>query len=335
MAITKFPLIRYKVLDRCFRATYIKYYIEDLIRECNEALYEMTGEEESVKLRQVREDIAFMRSPEGWNIELAELFDGKRRIYRYEDPTFSIMNLPLSSRLMEDFRSAAEVMSQFEGLPQFEWLQESLSKMSQEARSNSPAVISFQSNPFLKGIHNLAPVYYAAKHHTVLELEYQDFNSENSYRLIFHPWHLKQYNNRWFVLGYNPDSDLPVWNAALDRILSVAETPLPYIPNEHIDWQEYFEDIIGVTKPKEAGVQHIVIHFYGITGKYVESKPLHGSQRTRWINPETLEVRLDLIINLEFGSLILSYADTAKVIEPASFAEAFQSRLQNAIDRYK
>jgi hypothetical protein len=53
---------------------------------------------ESVKLRQVQDDIAFMRSPEGWDIELAELFDGKKKIYRYEDTKFSIMNVPLNAK---------------------------------------------------------------------------------------------------------------------------------------------------------------------------------------------------------------------------------------------
>ena len=105
MAVTKYPLIRYKVLDRCFRTTYKKYYIETLVEECNNVLYEMTGDPESVKLRQVRDDIAFMRSPEGWNIELAELFDGKKRIYRYEDVRFSIMNLPMNARVMEEFKN--------------------------------------------------------------------------------------------------------------------------------------------------------------------------------------------------------------------------------------
>lgn len=334
MPISKYPLIRYKVLDRCFRTTYKRYFIEDLIDECNAVLYEMTGEEESVKLRQVREDIAFMRSPEGWNIELADIFDGKKRIYRYEDPSFSIMNLPMTAGIMEEFRSAVDVLSQFEGMPQFDWLQESLAKMNMGARSSTSSIISFQSNPYLKGIHNLSPLYYAVKHRTVLEIEYRDFNSGNSYSLIFHPWHLKQYNNRWFVLGHNSDSDLPVWNAALDRILSISETSLPYNPNENIDWQEYFEDIIGVTRPQDADIQHVVIHFYGITGKYVESKPLHGSQRTKWLSSETLEVRLDLIINIEFVSLILSYGEKAKVIEPESLLKNICLHLINAAKHY-
>ncbi len=163
MAISKFPLICYKVLDRCFKTSYKKYFIDDLIDECNKVLYDMTGEEESVKLRQVRDDIAFMRSPEGWNIELEELYDGKKRIYRYEDTKFSIMNLPLNAKVMEEFRSSVEVLSQFEGMPQFNWLQESLAKMTMEANRQTTPIISFDTNPYLKGIEHLSTLYQAIK----------------------------------------------------------------------------------------------------------------------------------------------------------------------------
>src|SRR6476620_11387676 len=97
MAITKKPLIRYKILDGCFRNSFKNYTKEILLTKVNEELFEITGDEsQCIKLRQLQDDIAFMRSPEGWNIELAELFDGKKRIYRYEDTNFSINNAPLN-----------------------------------------------------------------------------------------------------------------------------------------------------------------------------------------------------------------------------------------------
>lgn len=334
MSISKFPLIRYKVLDRCFRTSYKKYFIDDLIDECNKVLYDMTGEEESVKLRQVRDDIAFMRSPEGWNIELAELFDGKKRIYRYEDAKFSIMNLPLNAKVMEEFRSSVEVLSQFEGMPQFDWLQESLAKMNMEAKRETTPIISFDANPYLKGIEHLSTLYQAIKNKTVLNIQYQDFNSPEPYIITLHPYHLKQYNNRWFLFGRNEEKNIATWNLAIDRMLEITASSDKYILNTEIDWTDYFDDIIGVTKLPNALPEELILHFYGIAGKYVENKPIHGSQKSKWLNDTTLEIKLNLMINYELERLVLSYGESIKVISPPGLQQSIIKNLQNCLGCY-
>jgi predicted DNA-binding transcriptional regulator YafY len=140
---------------------------------------------------------------------------------------------------------------------------------------------------------------------------------------------LKQYNNRWFLFGYNPEKDKYDWNIALDRIKTIDEIQDTFIPNTTIDWNEYFEDIIGVTKQYNAELEKIILHFYGKTGYYIESKPIHGSQKSRWIDKDILEVYLELIVNYEFERFILSYADSVKVIQPLSLIEKIKSRLNS------
>lgn len=335
MAISKFPLIRYKVLDRCFRTTYKKYFINDLVDECNKVLYEMTGQHESVKLRQVQDDIAFMRSPEGWDIELAEILDGKKKIYRYEDTTFSIMNVPLNAKVMEEFRSSVEVLSQFEGMPQFDWLQESLAKMNMEANKDSTPIISFDANPYLKGIQHLSTLYQAIKNKAVLNITYQDFNAPEPYLIFLHPYYLKQYNNRWFLFGLNEEKNIPTWNLAIDRIIEITDSSNKFILNTEIDWIEYFEDVIGVTIPKDAQPQEVILHFYNKTGRYIENKPIHGSQKTQWLDNTTLEVKLNLIINYEFESFVLSYGESIKVILPFELKNSVVKSAQNSLEHYQ
>ncbi|MBA3662574.1 MAG: WYL domain-containing protein, partial [Gammaproteobacteria bacterium] len=104
--------------------------------------------------------------------------------------------------------------------------------------------------------------------------------------------------------------------------------------NATIDWQEYFEDIIGVTKPVDAAVENITLLFFGRSGKYMESKPLHGSQKSKWLDKNTLEVSLKIIINYELQRLILSYAESVKVLEPAKLALSIKERLKDAYYQY-
>jgi hypothetical protein len=100
------------------------------------------------------------------------------------------------------------------------------------------------------------------------------------------------------------------------------------------NWKEYFEDIIGVTIPENGKVEAILLHFYGRTGHYVETKPLHGSQWAKWINEHTLEVRLKIMINYELERLLLSYADQVKVLKPAALVKSIKEKLANGAAQY-
>ena len=76
MATNKNALIRYKVLDKCFRNPGKRYYINDLIEECEIVLLDIDPGSNGISRRQIFEDIAFMESKEGWSIELDKLRDG-------------------------------------------------------------------------------------------------------------------------------------------------------------------------------------------------------------------------------------------------------------------
>lgn len=65
MSANKNAQLRYQILDRCFSNFKKKYTIDDLIEEVNEKLYDMNGIE--VSLRQIREDIKFMRDRMGYD----------------------------------------------------------------------------------------------------------------------------------------------------------------------------------------------------------------------------------------------------------------------------
>ena len=172
MAITKNPLIRYKILDKCFRNPYKNYIFDTLLEAVNEALFEVTGVEEHIKTRQLRDDIAFMRSPEGWSVELAELSEGKKKIYRYEDLNFSINNAPLNDVEMDQFQSVIQVLSQFEGMPQFEGIQSIIAKLKTDLKitSNEKPFIGFDRAQDLKGIEHFSALYNAVQNKTPLEI---------------------------------------------------------------------------------------------------------------------------------------------------------------------
>lgn len=61
MSTNKNATIRYQALDRCFSNFRKRYYIQDLIDACNDALSEYDGNTSGVQRRQIFNDIEFMK----------------------------------------------------------------------------------------------------------------------------------------------------------------------------------------------------------------------------------------------------------------------------------
>lgn len=336
MAITKNPLIRYKLLDKCFRNPYKTFYFETLLENINSTLYEITGDDKGIKTRQLRDDIAFMRSSEGWSIELEELYDGKKKIYRYEDLNFSINNSPLNDMEMVQFQSAIQVLSQFDGMPQFDGIQSIIAKLKTDLKlsTNEKPFIGFDSTQDLKGIEHFSLIYSAVQNKTPLEITYKDFKTEDPYTYIFHPYYLKEYNNRWFLFGLHLESLKSDWNVAIDRIESIKPINTTFIENELIDWEDYFSDMIGVSKSENAVLETVVLHFNQLTGKYMENKSIHETQKQKWIAQNILEVKINVMVNYELERLILSYGEAVKVIGPQLLKEKIENRLKLGYEQY-
>jgi len=96
MATNKHAIIRYQTLDKCFRNPGRRYYIDDLVEACNQAIYEFAGIEDGIKKRQIFEDIKFMESEQGWNVHLEHSREKHKVFYHYADRSFSINKQPLN-----------------------------------------------------------------------------------------------------------------------------------------------------------------------------------------------------------------------------------------------
>lgn len=108
---------------------------------------------------------------------------------------------------------------------------------------------------------------------------------------------------------------------ALDRILKIEDSKEKYIPNT-TDFNEYFEDIIGVTNDEKIEIQKIKIQLSENILPYILSKPIHGSQK---ISENILT--LELKPNYELESLILSFGENFKVLEPQNLVDKIKDRV--------
>lgn len=174
MATNKHAVIRYQALDRCFSNFARRFYIEDLIEACNDAIYDFTGKEDGIERRQLFDDIKFMESEAGYSIVLDKVKDGKKKYYRYSDKNFSINKQPLSLTEAEQLKDTIMMLNRFKGLPQFDWMEEVLARFEDtfKLKANVDSVVSFEQNPYLRGIEHFTALFNAIINKQVLKIEY-------------------------------------------------------------------------------------------------------------------------------------------------------------------
>ena len=335
MSTNKNAVIRYRVLDRCLRNFQKKFYIQDLIEACSNAISDYTGIDTTISRRTIYNDLNFMQSEAGWGskgLEICAMGDGRRKYYRYSDPKFSIDNTPLTSLEISQLDSAVSTLSQFRGLPQFEWMNEILTKL--KVSSNNKEVVGFDHNPDLVGYNDFFDtIYQAIINEYTLLVDYKAFGWEHSVKYTIHPYYLKEYNNRWFLFGLNQDNGVPTWNMALDRIVHIERGCIPYVECS-IDWEDYFGDIIGVTMLQDTPIEEVLIRCYGKSGQYIINKPIHWTQRHKWISDDCLEVRIKVRPNFELKNFILGPGANLEVVSPRHLRDEIHAEIQRMQKRY-
>lgn len=332
MSTNKHAIIRYQTLDKCFRNVGRNYAIEDLVRECNKSIYEYTGKEEGIKKRQLYDDIRFMESEQGWNVELKKEKEGRRVFYKYENSKFSISNQPLNETEANQLREALLTLDRFKGLPQYNWINEINARLEStfNLKQQNNVIISFEQNEYLKGLQFIPELYNAILYKKVLKIEYKNFRTDEATNIRISPYYLKQYNMRWFLFGKS-DQYETITNLALDRIVGIEVANLVYTETD-IDFNEYFEDVIGVTIPLDK-IEKIVLQVDKSLIPYVLTKPLHGSQKIKEID-NSYEVHLYLIPNYELETLILSFGEKIQVLEPTVLVEKLKDRIIKMKNNY-
>ncbi len=334
MPVNRNALVRYKTIDQCLQNRYRQWTLDDLIEACSEALYEYEGIMKGISRRTVQLDIQMMRSDKlGYNAPIV-VYDNK--YYTYEDPNYSITNIPLTEKDLGKMSEAVEFMKQFKGFSHFRELDGMIQKLEDhvysQKRKQHP-VIDFEKNEDLKGLEFLETLYQSIIQQQPVKITYQSFKARTPRSFNFHPYLLKEFRNRWFLVGVKKE-DEPVLTLALDRIVDTRPANIPFVPGDNFDPEEYFSDVIGVTvnpgqKPEK--VRLFVTHKHA---QYVITKPLHHSQKVISKDNNGITLEIEVQINFELEKEILGLGDGVVVLAPQRLKRNITGRLKKALSRY-
>lgn len=336
MPINKLALIRYKTIDSCLQNRFRKWTLEDLMEAVSDALYEYEGITKGISKRTIQLDLQNMRSEKlGYN---APIVVTDKKFYSYEENDYSITNTPLSKQDLSTLNEVLDVLKQFKGFGYFQELTGMVTKLEDKIykqKHKGKSYIDFEKNELLKGLEFIDPLHKAIISKKALNLSYQSFKAEKPNEMIFFPYLLKEYRNRWFVLGANKKSR-GILNLALDRIVELKEVSSEkYHENKIIDIASYYDDVLGVTKALGQKASTIVLKIDKANAPYVKTKPLHHSQTILKEDVTGMIFSINVIWNYELEREIMGFGEQMQVLAPKRLVGTIQSRFKNALKKYQ
>ena len=340
MPSNKNAFSRYMILDDLLSDRLHNYSIKDLTDILEKRLPKLGLE--GVGRRCIEKDIVDLQfAPVFAEIERYKSETGKRCV-RYADPTFSIFNKKLSNEERNLLCEVLETIGQFDGLDNFEWLEKFKAKLGVKEHEK---IIYFSNNPYLKNSNLLGTLFTYIANKVVVHLGYRTFDSDYKKEIVIHPYLLKQYNNRWYVIC-SADSDDKILTFALDRIIEVTPLPDKAYRLSSEDLTERYEDIIGITYHEGEPVEEIIFWASDNVTGYIDTKSIHGTQAdfkgkrdtTLRAQCSTLNggkfYRIRCIRNYELIRELCSYGPDVIVLSPGHIQKAVHDRIQAMMEGY-
>lgn len=179
--------------------------------------------------------------------------------------------------------------------------------------------LDFEEHGLLRGVKFLSPLFHAARNQFVCELDYYKFDSEEQHHHVIYPYLLKEYQGRWYVIGYCEDEkDLRTY--AIDRIRELIVRKDKFRKKPKHQKLDILQHCIGLNWSNEK-VERIVIRFTDYQAKYQRALPWHRSQKELETAPNGyVDFEFRLIINYELQQKIWMLGKEVEVLEPKSLA---------------
>lgn len=310
---------RIVVIHQCLLSNSTNWTVKKLLKKVNNYLKDNNGK--IVSARTIAADLKYLEFKKF--APVIAIKRGRDVYYIYEED-FEL-NKPIITK-DESFSLvvANQILKQFKGFTLSKDLQQITNKLQHQVdESDGEQIIFFEEQPQLKNIHYLQDLFECIKAKTAIKLQYKHFKATEPTEKIIHPYLLKQYNQRWFLFGYDEVNNR-IDNSPLDRIESFKPTTLVYNDNERKQLLNWFDNIIGVTKNSTDTIEKVVFQITKERANYIITKPIHQSQKlVKQLKNGDIIFELHLIVNKELVSTLLSYGKDLFVQKPLSLKQLF------------
>jgi predicted DNA-binding transcriptional regulator YafY len=330
----KNALIRYRIIDRMLRNKYKTYPSKEALRSaCEDSLF---GSESGAHIcaSTIEKDLFTMKMEHDAPIRYSKKNGG----YFYEDPNFSINDVPLSEDELSSIRFAVSTLQQFREVPFFQQFGMAIDKIVDRVAvgDQSPEMskfIQFEAAVSTGGNEYLPMLLEGIQAQKRVWFIYTSFQQQQSKPRKVSPLFLKEYRNRWYLISYDIQKQ-DIMTFALDRMTELQLLDeAAQIPTD-FDAADYFRDSIGITAFKGEALR-IVLKADAIAARYIETQAFHHSQKLLEKQVAFSIFELRILVTEEFIRNLLGYAGEVEVLEPASLRSTLKERGQALLNRYQ
>jgi predicted DNA-binding transcriptional regulator YafY len=334
MPSNKYALIRYRIIDQMIRKGHYPNK-EELRAACEDALYGST-DNMRISYSTIDKDISALRNEEEFGYAPIE-FHKQYRGYYYSDPEFRFTDA-LSSAEIDLIKISASVLHHFKGsdlLKELETTIERISnkvKLSRNAKEEIENYIQFESAPLVGGTEFLDPILNAIRNQNKICFTYKKFAGFEVKQYTFRPYLLKEYRNRWYLVGYfNWGGDITIFG--LDRIIELEILEKPFERIKDFDPASLFKNSLGITVNSSEPFE-LVLEIKQSEAEYIKSLPLHHSQKIISENKEDITISIKVEDTYELQNLILGLGKDIIVLEPVFFKNQIIELLKMSLENY-
>ncbi len=260
--------------------------------------------------------------------------------YIYEVEGYSISELSLGEEDMQAIRFATATLDQFRDIPIFRQYESAIEKIINRVNiSPNPddkaldKFIQFEKSTVSKGNEHLGTILEHIRTKKSIRIEYRKFTDDKLKEYELHPYLLKEYHNRWYLVALDTQSK-SIRTFGLERIESLETGERKFSMEKHFDADVFFKYCIGITE-KADKPQEIVLSFNPVAGKFLLTQPIHASQKIIKESKSKIVLGLNVIVTQELISFILSYGSQVSVEKPTSLKNEIARQLKEALSMYK
>lgn len=334
MPKNKNAIIRYRIIDACLRNKFKKYPNKyDFISAC-----ENLG---TVSLRTIEKDLYDMMYDEELKYFAPIAYSKTEKGYYYEDPDYSISNFPINEEDLSAIAFACSILRQFGGIDPAKQLVDSIEKLENYMHANAKlprksweTLIQAETSTADPGFEFMSPILDCIKNYNICELTYKRFNSDQIKTYTLHPYLLKQYRNRWYIIGLDETRN-DITTFALDRIIRLIPSKHTFKVLSSFNALNYHKFAFGIHVSKAQKPEIVRLKFSPQEAAFIKSQPLHASQVIIEDSTHQFIIEIEVWISFELINCILGFGHRVEVLSPSSLRIEILNQLTNTINLYQ
>ncbi|WP_114751351.1 helix-turn-helix transcriptional regulator [Pleomorphovibrio marinus] len=177
------------------------------------------------------------------------------------------------------------------------------------------------------GTEHLFGLLHAIKQGNEVTFTYTKYWENNPRKRRTKPLALKEFKHRWYLLANDEQDRFKTF--PLDRISDLSLSKKTFHPKKIPDFDNYYRHTFGITNDPDKPVEEVILTFTRFKGSYIQSLPLHPSQRILQEDAHTFTISLKVKINYELISEILSHGDEVRVDAPEELKKVIKQKAAN------